>query len=177
VQGIAQAHLTGCLDEVVKISPQKMLYEAGSHWARARGCHSLHLGGGVGSREDSLLHFKLGFSHTTHSFATWQWVVDAEAADSLTAHRTRWMEANQLVPAGEDYFPSYRMPATRAEVAPEAGPASRACALLGALLAGGLTIDDGLSESRRCAEHSASSLAHLAGISEVAAHRARPHTS
>jgi hypothetical protein len=177
VQGIAQAHLTGCLNDVVKISPQKLLYEAGAQWARERGCRHLHLGGGVGSREDSLFHFKLGFSHTTHLFATWQWVVDAAAADSLTAHRTRWMEENHLVPAGADYFPSYRMPATRVEAAPDNGSGAHARTLLGALLAGGFALDDGLSESHRRAEHSASSLAHVAGMSEVVAPRARPHFS
>lgn len=148
LNGIAQAHLTACLDEFVKISPQKLLFDVGSIWARERGCFALHLGGGVGSREDTLFHFKLGYSQVTHTFATWQWVVDAAGADALTTRRARWMEANQLVPAAPDFFPAYRMPTAQASAVPATSIAS-ASVLLGALLAGGLSFEGLLPEERK----------------------------
>lgn len=140
LNGIAQAHLTACLDEFVKISPQKVLYDVCSIWARERGCFALHLGGGVGSREDSLFHFKLGFSPVTHSFATWQWIVDPAANDALTARHARWMEAHRLVPATPDFFPAYRVPMARADAATPPTPSgSSAMDLVGALLVAGLS--------------------------------------
>lgn len=159
LNGIAQAHLTGCLGEFVKISPQKILYDVGSIWARERGCFALHLGGGVGSREDSLFHFKLGFSPVTHAFATWQWVVDPAATDALTARRAQWMEARKLVPATADYFPAYRVPMARADAValPAASSASSAKVLIGALLAGGLSFEGLLPDERKRGAAAASS--------------------
>jgi Acetyltransferase (GNAT) domain len=151
LNGIAQAHLTGCLDEFVKISPQKMLYDVGSIWARERGCFALHLGGGVGSREDSLFHFKLGFSHVTHAFSTWQWIVDPSADEALAARRAQWMETHSLLPATADYFPAYRVPMVGAEAptAAASSPSTGASVLLGALLAGGLSFEGLLPDERK----------------------------
>lgn len=146
--GIAQVHLTACLDEFVKMSPQKLLYDAGSIWARERGCSALHLGGGVGSREDSLFHFKLGFSRVTHDFFTWQWVVDPAAAEALASRRARWMEFNQLVPTARDFFPAYRVPTARAETA-LAKSAATAKVVLSAMLATGLSVEAVLEAERK----------------------------
>ena len=75
-------------------------------WAHARGNRVLHLGGGVGGREDSLFHFKQGFSDWLIPFYTWRIVVD----------EVRYRQAmDVLAPTGDGgdrsgHFPAYRAP-------------------------------------------------------------------
>ena len=65
----------------------------------------LHLGGGLGGREDSLMLFKAGFSDRRHPFRTWRWIVLPEAYARLAAARA----ARRAGPApSPDFFPAYR---------------------------------------------------------------------
>jgi hypothetical protein len=119
--GIAQYHLGGTRDEFLPLSPMALVMDTARLWAWENGARVLHLGGGVGAREDSLFQFKAGFSDRRHSFATWRWMIDAEAYAALTEDRQRWNEERGLKPISADYFPAYRCPALpREEARPEA---------------------------------------------------------
>lgn len=100
VGGIVQYHLGGTFDEFLPLHPQKLMFHRVIAWARQRGRRVLNLGGGVGGGEDSLFHFKAGFSSARAPFHTWRVVIDRTAYDRL---------------AGIDhdtgrFFPSYRKP-------------------------------------------------------------------
>ncbi|MPY95470.1 MAG: GNAT family N-acetyltransferase, partial [Acidimicrobiia bacterium] len=70
------AHLGGSVRQPGTPSPGTFETDRVRRWASAQGHRWLNLGGGVGSRDDSLLEYKLGFSKTTLPFRTWRWVID-----------------------------------------------------------------------------------------------------
>lgn len=96
--GIVQYHLSGTDEQALAYSPLKVLINHGRQWATQRGAAVLHLGGGVGGAEDSLMHFKAGFSDRRHVFKTWRVVLDPEHYCALSGRETS--------PAG--FFPGYR---------------------------------------------------------------------
>jgi hypothetical protein len=108
--GIAQYHLTGTLDGHVRQSPAKVLIEGACWWARAGGLRVLHLGGGVGSAEDSLFAFKAGFSDRRHRFFAWRWVVEPDVYRQLCQESRLWRERQGTGHGSPDYFPAYRCP-------------------------------------------------------------------
>jgi len=55
--------------------PSKLLIHEARKRLAVAGCTSLHLGGGVGSREDPLFQFKSGFSQQRASFRSLRWVL------------------------------------------------------------------------------------------------------
>ncbi len=109
-RGIVQAHLVGTDDDFREWSPLKLLLDDVRRWASERGNDVLHLGGGVGGRDDSLLAFKRRFSPQSHRFSVGRWVLDPAAyADLAESWRKRLTEAGGI---DEDpsYFPLYRSP-------------------------------------------------------------------
>lgn len=54
-------HLSGSLLEYQKLAPTNLLLYSAALWGSCNGCKTFHLGGGVGSREDSLYKFKSAF--------------------------------------------------------------------------------------------------------------------
>ena len=54
-------HLSGSLQEYQSLAPTNLLLFEAALWGAANGCRTFHLGGGVGSREDSLYRFKKAF--------------------------------------------------------------------------------------------------------------------
>ena len=102
--GIVQYHLGGTRDEFLKLSPNRLIFDTARLWAHANGAHTLHLGGGVGSQEDSLFKFKAGFSHRRHRFSTWRWIIVPEIYRELCGSE----------PISTDFFPAYRCPSRTA---------------------------------------------------------------
>jgi Acetyltransferase (GNAT) domain len=96
--GIVQYHLSGTDEEALKLSPLKVLINHVRRWATQRGAHILHLGGGLGGAEDSLMHFKAGFSDRRHLFKTWRVVFDEK----------RYRELSGSSPEPTGFFPAYR---------------------------------------------------------------------
>lgn len=96
---IVQYHLSATDDAHLRLSPIKLvLDEARSRYASA-GCRWLHVGGGVGGKDDALLKFKRSFSAQMRDFRVWKRVVDAERYRAL-------VKASGL---GENpRFPAYR---------------------------------------------------------------------
>ncbi|HUP35368.1 MAG TPA: NeuD/PglB/VioB family sugar acetyltransferase [Candidatus Limnocylindria bacterium] len=142
--GIVQYHLGGTCDAFLKLGPMALLFDTVRLWANEQGARVVHLGGGVGSREDSLFHFKAGFSDRRHVFPTWQWVVEPDAYRELcdrhalrnVGHGVQWTSA--------DYFPQYRCSTTPMEKKDGIvviGAGGHAKVLISTLIARGFSIE------------------------------------
>ena len=68
--GVVQYHLGASASEHLHLNPVKVMFDHATRWAKRRGDDWLHLGGGVGGADDSLFHFKAGFSPLRCTFAT-----------------------------------------------------------------------------------------------------------
>jgi GNAT superfamily N-acetyltransferase len=102
--GIVQYHLSGTSDAHRMVQPTKLMMHFVRGWAKERGNEVLHLGGGVGGENDSLMQFKVGFSPRRHTFSTLRMVIDE-------AEYRRLVEALDLSldpGARGDFFPLYR---------------------------------------------------------------------
>ncbi|HET6674064.1 MAG TPA: GNAT family N-acetyltransferase [Nitrospiraceae bacterium] len=104
--GIVQYHLGGTCDEFLSVAPMKLLFHFARTWFKERGCAVMHLGGGVGSRHDSVFHFKAGFASTRRRFHSWRVVAEPRAYAELVE---RWCRETGREPSGA-YFPAYREP-------------------------------------------------------------------
>lgn len=113
--GIVQYHLGGTRDAFLRRGPMSLLFDTVRLWANEEGARVIHLGGGVGSREDGLFHFKTGFADRRHIFATWRWVVEPAAYRDLSDRDARRNVAHGLQRTSGDYFPQYRCPTIPAE--------------------------------------------------------------
>ncbi len=103
--GIVHTYLSAS-DRGVRPSPKPLFYDDARRWARARRNRLLHLGGGRGSTDDSLLAFKRRFSALRHAFHVGRWVLDARAYRDLVVMRKAVNGPHpSLDPA---YFPAYR---------------------------------------------------------------------
>jgi hypothetical protein len=102
--GLLQYHLSGSDARFQRERPTKLMLNFVRTWAKDRGLRRLHLGGGIGGREDSLYWFKAGFSTDRHAFRTLRVVCDETAYAELV--RLTDPHANPRDCAG--FFPLYR---------------------------------------------------------------------
>jgi Acetyltransferase (GNAT) domain len=112
--GIVEYHLSATDERFARNQPTKLMLDFARSWAKERGNLSLHLGGGVGAADDSLLEFKAGFSPLRHPFHTLRMVVLEEEYRRLVARYHPSWDPEDL----RGYFPSYR----RDRVEPSADP-------------------------------------------------------
>ncbi len=104
-----QYHFSATASDALHLSPAKVLLDEIRLWGQARNCKVLHLGGGRGSRADSLFSFKGGFSPRRHVFYTWQSVLEPAVYEELSAMRRR--ETHEAGNECEgNFFPLYRSP-------------------------------------------------------------------
>src|SRR5690606_19058190 len=68
--GIIQYHLSGTTIEGRKYQPSKLILDYMVDWGISQGYNFLHLGGGVGGKQDALYKFKKGFAADDYSFYT-----------------------------------------------------------------------------------------------------------
>ena len=102
--GLVQYHLSATDEAFARDRPTKLMLHFARGWAKDRGNTRLHLGGGVGGRQDSLFDFKAGFSRDRHAFHTLRMVADpGRYAALVNAGRPT---ADPLDLTG--YFPGYR---------------------------------------------------------------------
>jgi hypothetical protein len=106
--GTLQFHLAGTRNEWRKWAPMKLLLDEVRQWAVSRGLKTVHLGGGVNGEEDTLFHYKLGFSELTFPFLLWEWVVDEAAYTELAIAHRREQERAGRHPSEGAFFPEYR---------------------------------------------------------------------
>jgi CelD/BcsL family acetyltransferase involved in cellulose biosynthesis len=102
--GIVQYHLGGTDEAFIRVEPSKLMIHYACGWAKERGNRHLHLGGGVGGANDSLLYFKAGFSPLRHPFYTLRVVIDEPEYRRLA--RARDPSVDPEMRGG--FFPSYR---------------------------------------------------------------------
>ncbi|MDB5120427.1 MAG: hypothetical protein JWN56_1645 [Sphingobacteriales bacterium] len=101
-KNIMQIHLAATDNRFLQESPMKLLFDEAVAIGKARGMKFLHLGSGVGGREDSLYQFKSCFSDTSFEFITWRYVVDISTYNMLVE------EKSQSQPIQSQLFPLYR---------------------------------------------------------------------
>jgi len=102
--GIVQYHLSGTDLRYTRDGPTKLLLHGVRVWAKDRGDIVFHLGGGVGAADDSLLHFKAGFSDQRLPFHTLRVVVDEAEYVRLVSEADPTLDPADR--AG--FFPLYR---------------------------------------------------------------------
>lgn len=98
--GIVQYHLSGTDEDKLDLYPIKLLIDEMRIIATNENNTFFNLGGGVGNKEDSLFHFKSGFSKDFKDFNLWKVIVNQEIYDQLTLEKSIESESN--------YFPLYR---------------------------------------------------------------------
>lgn len=99
--GYMSYHLSGSLREYQHLAPTNLLLYKAALWGCRNGCRSLHLGGGVGSKEDSLFKFKSSFNRNDRmQFAIGKKIFLAGTYQELT---------NMKNPGNTGgFFPAYR---------------------------------------------------------------------
>lgn len=101
---IVQYHLSGTSERYLDLNPVKLLIDE----MRIRGTQEsysyFNLGGGIGSKEDSLFHFKSGFSKDAIPFKVWKYMVNQNIYEDL-------VQQKKNIPCSDkslQYFPRYR---------------------------------------------------------------------
>lgn len=104
VDGVLQEHLAGTASAYLPASPSKLLIVEVRDWGRRTGARVLHVGGGLGAREDSLYAFKSGFGALRFRFRSLQIVHRPDAFHALVPPALRSLPAENTV----SFFPPYR---------------------------------------------------------------------
>jgi hypothetical protein len=107
---IVQYHLSGTPDRFIELSGAKVIIDTVRRWAVQNGYTWLHLGGGVGSKEDSLFRFKAGFTKKRLSFEIVKITSMPVEYEYLCEHRRQLV--NHIVENSQisTFFPFYRIP-------------------------------------------------------------------
>ncbi|MFS4457197.1 GNAT family N-acetyltransferase [Maribacter sp. 2304DJ31-5] len=101
---IVQYHLSGTAERYLDLNPVKLLIDEMRIRASIGNYRYFNLGGGVGSREDSLFYFKSGFSKDSTPFKVWKYMVNQEIYDDLVQQRKDIQSCKEAL----KYFPRYR---------------------------------------------------------------------
>lgn len=105
---IIQYHLSGSYSQHLKYSGQKVIIEHVCMWGKENNFSWLHLGGGLGAKQDTLLESKLGFAKTCRTFKIMEMIVCTERYQELLQKKQAWEKSNNYLPVDENYFPGYR---------------------------------------------------------------------
>lgn len=101
--GIVQPHLSATLNEFLRWSPLKLIWDCIRIDAVKKNEKWLHLGGGVGGTDDTLFQFKAQFSDLRFSFKTWRYIHNKEVYVQLAS------EKYDSRTASPSFFPLYRI--------------------------------------------------------------------
>ena len=100
-----QYHLSGTNERYLDLNPVKLLIDE----MRIRGTKEkisyFNLGGGIGSKEDSLFYFKSGYSKDSMPFKVWKYMVNQDIYDDLVLQRKDIRYCEETL----QYFPRYRV--------------------------------------------------------------------
>ncbi|WP_296317555.1 peptidoglycan bridge formation glycyltransferase FemA/FemB family protein [Winogradskyella sp. UBA3174] len=103
---IVQYHLSGLSEDYMDLNPIKLIIDDMRIKSTKEGYKYLNLGGGKGSKEDSLFKFKSGFSKDFKDFKIWKYVVDENAYKLLTENHLGCEIG--IASQNKDFFPAYR---------------------------------------------------------------------
>lgn len=96
-------HLSGSKYEYRNLAPSNLLLYKAALWGNSNGMSSFHLGGGLGSGEDSLYKFKAAFNRNSDCrFAIGKAIIDNNAYEYLLSLRN-FTESESI-----SFFPQYR---------------------------------------------------------------------
>lgn len=99
-------HLSGSMIEYRNLAPSNLLLYKAALWGSEQGYKAFHLGGGVGSGEDSLYKFKAAFNKMSdYQFSIGKQIFDQKQYDELVRNR---IESDQYFDMSSHYFPLYR---------------------------------------------------------------------
>lgn len=107
---IIQYHLSGTPDRYLSHAGAKVILDEVRQWGASQGYKWLHLGGGLGSVEDSLFRFKSGFSKLRFPFEIIKIVIKPEIYNQLVDQKNYWLESKGYEKNTDSYFPTYRTP-------------------------------------------------------------------
>ena len=99
---IIQYHLSATREEYLRDSPVRLLIDHVRILGTEKKHKELHLGGGLGSTEDTLFNFKARFSDCRHQFKVWKYITNEEVYKSLVKEK-------RLENSHSDFFPLYRL--------------------------------------------------------------------
>ena len=99
-------HLSGSMIEYRNFAPSNLLLYKAALWGHEQGFKTFHLGGGVGSGEDSLFKFKAAFNRNSdYQFSIGKEIFDQQKYDELVQERAQRDDAFN---SQSSYFPVYR---------------------------------------------------------------------
>ncbi|MBR9853724.1 MAG: peptidoglycan bridge formation glycyltransferase FemA/FemB family protein [Algicola sp.] len=102
---IVQYHLSGTVDKYRHLSPIRGVIDYVRNKSQLDDYIFFNLGGGVGSKNDSLYDFKASFSKKTVPFKVWKYISNTEVYDQLCKIA---MEKRSEENPNTNYFPTYR---------------------------------------------------------------------
>lgn len=104
--GLMHYHLSGSLAEYRNLAPTNMLLYNAAIWGCKKGFKTFHLGGGVGSGEDSLYKFKAAFNRNSdYQFSIGKQTFNEEIYNQLVEERRN---TDPTFNEASSYFPLYR---------------------------------------------------------------------
>lgn len=104
---IVQYHLSGVKEEYLHLNPVKLLIDEMRIRSTSDNCSYFNLGGGLGSKEDTLFQFKAGFSMDFKYFKLWKYIVNEAVYEDLVSKKTK-KTCGRFTKNCPDYFPCYR---------------------------------------------------------------------
>lgn len=107
---IVQYHLSARIPVSGNLSPTIVLLDEAFGVAKDSGAILFHLGGGVGAVNDSLSHFKRGFSNTARQYSTVRLIADETCYNLVCDLDAKIRSEAGCSPASESFFPRYRAP-------------------------------------------------------------------
>lgn len=103
--GMLSYHLSGSKIEFRNLAPSNLLLYKTAVWGCEQGLKTFHLGGGVGSSEDSLYKFKEAFNRNSDNrFSIGKYIVDNAIYNQLIDIRKK----SQSFDCDSNFFPLYR---------------------------------------------------------------------
>tara|TARA_R110002167_G_scaffold10353_3_gene47654 strand:+ start:3435 stop:4496 length:1062 start_codon:yes stop_codon:yes gene_type:complete len=104
---IVQYHLSGTIAEYLYLNPVKLMIDEMRIIATKEKYTYFNLGGGVGSKEDSLFRFKSNFSKDFRAFKVWKCIVNKKIYDEQVVRKLQ-KPCAAFHEHCNKYFPAYR---------------------------------------------------------------------
>lgn len=103
--GMVQYHLSGYDEDYHDLNAIKLIIDEVRIRSTQNNFTFLNLGGGRGSKEDSLFTFKKCFSKNTKQFKIWKYIVNEEVYGALVQKYL----GSSLMTESNEFFPAYRV--------------------------------------------------------------------